>query len=123
MNKIIITLLLLLVSGCTCRPPEDNVTESDNSVPDNCLGLESDIKDLLNELNYCDSDSDCMATEYAICPFGCFPPVNKNANLNYLYTLMKEYSEQGCSECVYKCMSPDRLEFSCSDNKCVWKSI
>jgi len=88
--------------------------------PDNCSHLETQIKDLIDQANYCDNDSDCTfgGTEFILCPFGCYVLVNKDVDLNEIERGVKQYSED-CGGCVYECpYDPAPDDIKCINNKC-----
>lgn len=86
----------------------------------NCDSLENQVKDLLEEANYCSADSGCIANGLG-CPFGCYNLVNKNADFEKIRWVAENYFN--CLKgkiCEYICISPPKQEqIKCINNKCV----
>lgn len=104
--KILVGILvigIILLSGC---------------VEENCDVLEGNIRQKIDDLNYCEVDSDCTSTSFG-CPFGCGTFVNKDADLTEVRSLVKLY-DQNCPMCLYDCMP---FQPVCRDDKCVPKQL
>lgn len=85
-----------------------------------CNILENDIKQDLEEANYCEKDDDCVVVSFG-CPFGCWNFVNKNIDLSPIKEKVEEYKNQ-CSGCLYKCGAPPE-NLICQNEKCTMRAI
>jgi hypothetical protein len=82
--------------------------------------LEAQIKNLIEEANYCTSKEDCIEVSYG-CPFGCSNLINKQYDTAQIEKGVEKYNVNG-RNCLYKCMkAPSRGEIDCINNKCVDK--
>jgi len=107
----VIAVLLSLVS--TDAPELPDEATNDNA---SCNELRRDIKTLLEDMNYCQEDSDCAYGPGYGCPFGCYSIYNKNADLGCIKKLVENYSKE-CEVCEYGCLPAPELQ--CIDKKCV----
>jgi len=119
---IYLTLILFILAGCSNNSIQNNDTiKSENY--DNCKELEKEIKNLLENNNFCSKDFDCVLLRgdaYLGCPFGCHNFVNKNIDFSNIEKAALEYQKNKCRECLYKCRdSPSQEEIGCKNNKCV----
>ena len=90
-------------------------------VKTNCSDLEGQIKNMIDEINYCDTDNDCVVESRYSCPFGCYQLFNKEANLSIIDKKVKEIND-ACVLCEYECTVPPVLsEIKCIDSKCMYK--
>ncbi len=80
-----------------------------------CNQQESGINDLIEQGNFCETDSDCIAISLG-CPFGCESYVNKGFDLNPLRELVDLFNAE-CDFCEYECPMPK--EPVCESGKCV----
>lgn len=124
---IIVIVCAVLVGGIVIwqyleMPTEIKVVET--KLPEkktfddkNCDELEKEIKNLLEEANYCKNDSDCTFESKYYCPFGCYQFYNKNADLTEIDDKVKILRENNCNFCKYKCIKI--YDVKCIDNKCV----
>ncbi|MBN2518401.1 MAG: hypothetical protein JXB14_06135, partial [Candidatus Altiarchaeota archaeon] len=97
---------------------EDIIT--DLGLGDGCKDMEDQIRQKIEELNYCQSGSDCM-NEYFGCPFGCNTFINKDADLTELRGLIEAHrTTSGCPICEYACFM-FQGELDCVNNRCVEK--
>ncbi len=84
-----------------------------------CLLLEEQIKEKIEQANYCDEDSDCIIINKIVCPFGCYFLFNKNVDVTEIWEDFEKYS-QNCPKCVFDCMvTPQVEDIKCKNNKCV----
>ena len=83
----------------------------------NCDELEKEIKNLLEEVNYCENDSDCAFDGGYDCPFGCYKFFNKNVDLQEIDDKVKIFRENNCNFCEYECIRI--YDAKCINNKCV----
>ena len=85
----------------------------------NCNKLEKEIFAFLEQVNYCDTDSDCIVEGGGLCPFGCFHLVYKDADLTELRKSEKQFSKN-CFYCEYECVeAPTAEDIKCINRKCV----
>ena len=85
-----------------------------------CWQLEGEIKTSIENANYCNVDSDCIASDIGGCPFGCFRLVNRNADTQIIQEKISQYKETRCNTCIYGCVvPPDAEEIKCLNNQCV----
>ena len=82
-----------------------------------CMILETEVNNLLEESNYCTVDEDCKVKSYS-CPFGCWKLLNKNVDLTNVEQKMSEYW-QNCERCKDDCYKGDMGGIKCVDNRCV----
>lgn len=86
----------------------------------NSLSLKSypettDIKNIMNSYNFCETDNDCSLIVWE-CPFGCRITVNKNYK-NVIWDIIYNYFENiQWEKCVYRCMYAEKV--ICNNNKC-----
>lgn len=106
----------------------DNINTSTittNTSQSKCEQLKSDIKTLIEKVQYCEQDSDCFNdTSFNLgCPFGCSFVRNKRFNDSQdLLSLTKkiEYYGSTCPMCLYKCpWSSSQPIIICENNKCI----
>lgn len=90
-----------------------------------CEQLENETKALIEKVQYCERDSDCIVdTSFQPrCPFGCFLIRNKsfdgNEDLLLIFEKIKKYNNSRCVKCMYKClMPPEQEDVKCQNNKC-----
>lgn len=83
----------------------------------NCDELEKEIKNLLEEANYCENDFDCAFEWGYYCPFGCYKFFNKKADLQEIDDKVKIFRENECNFCEYECI--EFCDVKCVNNKCV----
>ena len=84
-----------------------------------CVRLEQDIKQKIEEANYCQAQSDCTISTEFTCPFGSYQLFNKKANLSGIKSLVNAYNND-CYRCLYKYgILPTLSEIICENNKCV----
>ncbi|OYT54950.1 MAG: hypothetical protein B6U72_01105 [Candidatus Altiarchaeales archaeon ex4484_2] len=90
-----------------------------------CNKLEEEINELIEEIKYCESDSDCVLDESTplVCPFGCYLVRSKLFNdgeaLSAVEEKIQEYQNK-CLICLYSCPHPPEQEdIKCRSNKCV----
>jgi len=101
------------------------VTTNTNVNQVRCEQLENEIKTLIEKVQYCDQDSDCIVdTSFQPhCPFGCYLIRNKSfdgsGDLSSIFKKMDTYYSN-CPKCVYGCpMSPEQKDIKCQNNKCI----
>lgn len=108
-NIFVLFFSIILFAGCGSELNADD--------------LEAEIKNLIEQANYCEVDLDCelLSEEFSLgCPFGCFNLVNKNADFSKILDFSKKYFELENVICDYSCMSePSLEEIKCVEGKCV----
>lgn len=89
--------------------------------PDDPEALEKQIKQHIENVNYCATDDNCTIADIdADCPFGCYNLVSKNADLSIINEGIVKYRALQPDACVYKCRtSPSAADIKCVSNKCV----
>jgi glutaredoxin len=84
--------------------------------------INSELKKLLDEANYCTSDLDCVDNMASFsCPFGCQRfLMNKNADMNIIKNTTSKYYEN-CPTCMYDCDMPELKpeDIVCRNKKCL----
>lgn len=84
-----------------------------------CKRLSNEIKKLIEDTNFCAVDTDCVAVQNQVCPFGCYNLSNKNATRNIIIEKIADYIIQ-CETCSYKCSTPPSdSSLKCVNSKCV----
>jgi hypothetical protein len=84
-----------------------------------CKGLENEIITLINKANHCNVDSDCIYKPNLGFNKGCDRIFNKNEDLTTVKLKEKVFSDFKCSFPEVTCLSPDRINLKCEENKCV----
>ncbi len=79
----------------------------------------SEIKEILNKYNYCETDLDCGYFEW-ICPLDCYIPINIEF-IDIATDIVTNFSKHINGEmCVYDCLFMDKAV--CNNYKCEMKS-
>jgi len=86
----------------------------------NCSELKSQITTLINQVNYCNVDSDCIVSEEFGLYFGCYALLNKNADIVSIKEDAKNYARV-CPEPIdILCpFLPIYSDVKCINNKCI----
>lgn len=81
---------------------------------DDCEELFEQIKDLIKQANYCNTDDDCIIGDFL-----CGKLVNENADLTKIEEGLRKY-EENCNPPALLCAPlPEKEDIKCSNNKCV----
>lgn len=87
-----------------------------------CEQIETEMKNSLNEANYCEIDSDCTILElsFEYNKIGCFHLGNKKIKLHPFEKLGNKYRENDCLIKISEfCTYPSLEEIKCVEGKCV----
>ena len=111
-------LILLLATVSAVEIP--SLTGNSDSAA--CSDQVSAINKLIDEANYCETDSDCSVVSGFGCPFGCHHFLNVGADTSEIKDAVSSYTESGCLQCAYMCVFPPTdSDLTCINNKCVQK--
>ena len=123
---LMIPIILFLFSGCGQKPV--TITEPTNlNKPvepkkylseKECDKIRKETRELIDEINYCQTDQDCVVSTEFWCPFGCYMLHNNKADLNNIRGNISYYNEN-CPMCMYDCDArPKQNEIKCKNGKC-----
>ena len=113
---IFIVVAVLIVFGLLFK--DNFLAGSEKSSSNICEALEGEIGRLIDQMNSCNIDSDCIITEFG-CPFGCYTLLHKDADEPRLQRKVANYKST-CSRCMYDCdVFPKQEEIKCVSNKCI----
>ncbi len=110
-NILIVVGLIILTGGVFV------FTRSNEE--DHCRKLYREIRDEIEEENYCEVNEDCRVLELggSYIAFGCYHFVNKDTDKNYFYQRAREYYED-CVLAINECDPSPAPQ--CVEGKCVY---
>lgn len=117
MGKIIALTSFLLITAGAFFFAQDNYLEKKESR--HCNNLYKEIREEIEEKNYCEVDSDCdvLVLGGSYIDFGCYHFVNKETDKNYFYGRMREYYDD-CVTIINECAPAPNPQ--CIEGKCAY---
>lgn len=89
-----------------------------------CKKLRYGMRDLMEKVNYCKTDEDCIAPDLELgCPFGCYVIMNRNESLtgDGVAALIKAAVDyhRSCPLCEQICLAPPgQKDLKCRKSRC-----
>jgi hypothetical protein len=88
-----------------------------------CRFFENNVKQVLDDANYCNKSDECKIDTSVQCPYGCYRLINKDVNLTQeLNKVQFDLKMQNylCPKCIYGCAQPPAINnIYCVKKKCV----
>ena len=105
---------------------EANSANLSESCQESQREVRANLTALLDEINYCNSDLDCIDDDSMLtCPFGCQTVLrNKNADIIAIKDAVNKYYDS-CPACISDCSNPApaQADIKCRDKKCVTDKV
>jgi len=117
----VVAALIVLVAGSLAFIYLDKSSGTDPAVSAQCNQLEQKIATLIEQVNYCEVDSDCVVSTEITYGCGCSSLVHKDSDLSGLKAKVSEWKDS-CSDLNLLCSACDSTVYpvSCKQNKCVF---
>lgn len=116
---LLVTFFVLSKSFVQEKKVSSEKPRNTNVVENKCDTLEDEIKELMNDANYCSVDTDCTYEIAVGYPADCNPLVNINSDIKSIEEAYLNYANK-CSPPIYDCdVHPSQNEMKCIDSRCI----
>ena len=120
---IIVAVAVIAVGGVFAYKYYYSTQKQKESVSfsNNCDALRTQVNTLVEEANYCNTDSDCSISTEVVKFCGCWSLINKNADLSKIKEGSEKYDTLNCPRllCAQCPIAPQEQNIKCENNKCI----